>query len=186
MSIDVPQYLQDMPKLLCDTGIQVGNKWYHGSASGLSDSINDVGLKRSGDAQYNQSIKQTMATIGNSYTESIEPIFLTQSKELAFYWANNKARLRSQRIGQEETPVVYEVSLPDDKLDWVLPDAGGAGLIIARDQYLEFLRTLYKNSGLELEALDPRSLTGIQCLNLLGLAYCDHDIDPDYLTLLNG
>ena len=84
---DTPAFLKDAKDLLAKQGFATSDTWYHGTSSALVDSIKEQGLKRSGDKALKDAAKKTMATIGNSYTESIEPVFLTQSKELAFYWA---------------------------------------------------------------------------------------------------
>ncbi len=39
-----------------------------------------------------------MATIGNNYTESVEPVFLTQSKELAYYWAQQTIQVNAASL----------------------------------------------------------------------------------------
>ena len=89
---DIPSYLQDAKDLLTKDGFATSDVWYHGTSSALIGSINGSGLRRSGDKVMNQAAKNTMATIGNSYTEQREPVFLTQSKELAHYWAQQTVR----------------------------------------------------------------------------------------------
>ena len=76
---NVPAHLQDAKDLLTSQGFTTSGTWYHGTSSALLASIQKQGLKRSGDKALKQTAKKTMTTIGNSYTESIEPIFLTQS-----------------------------------------------------------------------------------------------------------
>ncbi|MGR5456567.1 hypothetical protein ACPV5N_22030, partial [Vibrio alfacsensis] len=88
----VPSYLQDAKELLSQDGFATSDVWYHGTSSALLSSIQGQGLKRSGDKALNQAAKKTMATIGNNYTESVAPVFLTQSKELAYYWAQQTVR----------------------------------------------------------------------------------------------
>ena len=94
----VPAHLSDAKNILTAEGFTCSDVWYHGTSSALVDSIKKNGLKRSGDKAMKQAAKKTMATIGNAYTESIEPVFLTQSKELAYYWAKESIRDRSVRI----------------------------------------------------------------------------------------
>lgn len=181
---EIPAYLQDAAKLLSDNGFATGDVWYHGTSSGLLPSIQEKGLKRSGDKESNQSIKQTMATIGNTYTESIQPVFLTQSKELAHYWAIQKARFRTQRLGQEEQPVVLAVKPSDDQKDQIKPDAGGAALIIARDAYIEYVEIVFEKNGITLGELDPMKMDGKSCLAKLGLAYINQDIPAEHVELV--
>jgi hypothetical protein len=129
---DIPAFLQDAKELLTEQGFTTSNTWYHGTSSALVDSIKVQGLKRSGDKVIKEATKKTMATIGNSYTESIEPVFLTQSKELAFYWAKQTVRNRSVRIEGDEQPVVFAVKFPDTLNTQVKPDVGAASLLLLR------------------------------------------------------
>jgi len=87
--IELPEIYNDVQTVLGEDGfaIPTNGVWYHGTSSALVDSIKENGLVRSGDKAFNQVAKQTMATIGNSYTEQREPVFLTQSKALAYFWA---------------------------------------------------------------------------------------------------
>ena len=120
-----PAHLQDAKELLTENGFATDKTWYHGTSSALLSSILEHGLKRSGDKAMNQAAKQTMATIGNSYVESVDPVFLTQSKEVAYYWASQAVRNRSVRIEGEEEPVVFAITLPSERADKVRPDVGG-------------------------------------------------------------
>ena len=118
---DTPKYLQDSKKLLSEEGFAINGTWYHGTSSALWGSIQKFGLKRSGDRDLKQAAKKTMATIGNKYTETIEPVFLTQSKELAYYWAQQSVRERGVRFEGEEKPVVVQINLPDSLKEKVKP-----------------------------------------------------------------
>lgn len=182
---DIPAYLKDAAQLLSDNGFATSDVWYHGTSSGLLASIKEKGLNRSGDRESNQSIKNTMATIGNAYTESVQPVFLTQSKQLAYYWASRKARFRTQRMGQEEAPVVLAVSLDENLKDKVRADAGGAALIIARDAYIEYIEAVYDDNGQTLGELDPMKMDGKTCLAKLGLAYLDTNVPADSIQLVS-
>ena len=184
-NIETPAFLKDASELLSDNGFATSDVWYHGTASGLLASIKEKGLKRSGDAEFNQSVKQTMATIGNTYTETIQPVFLTQSKELAYYWANLKTTYRSQRLGQPETPVVLAVNLSDELKDKAKADAGGAALVMSHDAYIEYVETVHLDNKIELGKLDPMSMDGKFCLEKLGLAYIDKDIPADCVALVS-
>ena len=89
---DVPTQFQDAKDLLTEDGFAVNDVWYHGTSSALWSSIKENGINRSGDRDLNKKAKNTMATIGNSYTETIQPVFLTQSKELAYLWAEKAVK----------------------------------------------------------------------------------------------
>lgn len=185
--IDTPSYLQDAKDLLGKDGFASGDVWYHGTSSALVTSINGAGLKRSGDKVMNQAAKKTMATIGNNYTETHDPVFLTQSKELAFYWAQQAVRSRSVRVEGYESPVVYEVKLPGDLLSKVRPDVGAASLLMVKEgeHYMAFLAALYQDN--EAGALDINLMKADrnEYLNKLGMAYIDQDISPGYVKLLS-
>jgi len=182
---DIPAYLKDAAQLLSEDGFATSDVWYHGTSSGLLTSIKEKGLNRSGDRESNQSIKNTMATIGNAYTESVQPVFLTQSKQLAYYWAAQKARFRTQRMGQEEAPIVLEIKLDDGLKEKVRPDAGGAALIIARDAYIEYIEAVYADSEQSVGELDPMKMDGKTCLAKLGLAYLDTNVPAECIKLVS-
>lgn len=183
---NVPAYLQDAKDLLTKEGFATGNVWYHGTSSALLDSIQTHGLKRSGDSALRQAVKQTMATIGDkSYNETIEPIFLTQSKELAYYWATQTVRNRRVRFEGKETPVVIELSLPADLQAKVNPDVGAAALLMVQgNDYLEFVEGVYAANGITLPEIDPFRAHRDDFQRLLGMAYLDQDVDAQYLRAL--
>ncbi|MCP5160894.1 MAG: hypothetical protein H7A00_04385 [Hahellaceae bacterium] len=185
---NVPAYLQDASVLLKQDGFVTGNIWYHGTSSALLDSIQTHGLIRSGDKALRQAIKKTMATIGdNSYAETTEPVFLTPSKELAYYWAAQTAHNRSVRFEGKEEPVVIAMTLPDDLLAKVQPDVGAAALLMVQgNDYLEFLAEVYTANGLTLEEPDPLRANRDDFLRLLGMAYLDQDVDARYLQVVKS
>lgn len=179
-----PSFLQDAKQLLTPDGFRAGDVWYHGTSSALIPSILQHGLKRSGDKDMKQAAKQTMATIGNNYTESIEPVFLTQSKELAYYWAEQAVRNRSVRIEGDESPAVLAVKLPEDLQAGVKPDVGAASLLMIKDgeQFLAFVTGLYEAAGQPVPSIDLMKADRLDYLNKLGMAYYDKDIDAQYLS----
>ena len=183
---DTPSYLQDAKELLTKDGFATSDVWYHGTSSALVESIKLHGLKRSGDKAMNQAAKSTMATIGNKFTESLEPVFLTQSKELAFYWAQETVKRRSVRIEGEQLPVVYEVKLPQEKLGSVRPDAGAASLLMVKEgeQFMAHLAKLYQDNNAGVVDIDLMKADRREYLAKLGMAYYDKDIESSYIELL--
>ncbi len=181
-----PAFLKDAKDLLSEQGFATSNVWYHGTSSALVDSIKEQGLKRSGDKALKQAAKQTMATIGNNYTESIEPVFLTQSKELAYYWAQQTVRDRSVRIEGNEEPVVFAVTLPEDLNSKVKTDVGAASLLMVQEgeNYMAYLASIYQENGIEAPAIDLMKADRMDYLNRLGMAYYDADIDASCLELV--
>ena len=179
-----PAFLQDAKDLLTDQGFTTGNVWYHGTSSALVDSINTHGLKRSGDKELNEAAKKTMATIGDkTYSETTEPVFLTQSKELAFYWAEQTVRDRSVRIEGDEQPVVLQVDLPEEQNAKVKPDVGAASLLLVQEgeNFMAFLAGVYEANGFSAPEIDLMKADRMEYLNKLGMAYYDDDIVTDTL-----
>lgn len=185
---DTPTFLQDAKDVLTDQGFATSNTWYHGTSSALVDSIKAQGLKRSGDNELNAAAKKTMATIGNSYTESIEPVFLTQSKELAFYWAQQTVRDRSVRIAGNEQPVVFAVTLPETLNTKVKPDVGAASLLLVSEgeNFMAYLAGLYQKHGFDAPEIDLMKADRMEYLTKLGMAYFDEDIEATYLNLITS
>ncbi len=181
-----PAFLKDAKDLLTKQGFALSNTWYHGTSSALVESIKAQGLKRSGDKALNAAAKATMATIGNTYTETIEPIFLTQSKELAFYWAEQTVRNRSVRIAGDEQPVVIQVVLPEELNDKVKTDVGAASLLMVKEgeNYLAYIAGIYEENGLEVPEIDLMKADRMDYLYKLGMAYYDADIDTACLTVV--
>ncbi|WP_271274451.1 hypothetical protein [Aliamphritea hakodatensis] len=185
---DTPAFLKDAQDLLTAQGFTASNIWYHGTSSALVDSIKQQGLKRSGDKALKAAAKQTMATIGNSYAESVEPVFLTQSKELAFYWAQQTVRNRSVRIEGDEQPVVFSVTLNDEQNAKVRPDVGAASLLMLEEgeNFMAFLAAVYEANNVSAPEIDLMSADRLEYLNKLGMGYYDADIDPASVALITG
>jgi hypothetical protein len=141
-------------------------------------------LKRSGDRALAQAAKKTMATIGNSFTETHEPVFLTQSKALAYYWAELCVKRRSVRFEGEETPVVLQVTLPDELNAKVRPDVGAASLLMVAEgeAFIAWLAKLYQDSGKGELSIDLMNADRLDYLNKLGMAYIDQDVPADYIA----
>ena len=181
-----PTFLQDAKDLLTKQGFATSNTWYHGTSSALIDSIKEHGLKRSGDQALKAAAKKTMATIGNNYTESVEPVFLTQSKELAYYWAQQTVRNRSVRIEGNELPAVITVNLPEALNGKVKPDVGAASLLLVKEgeQFMAFLAGIYLANDFEVPDINLMNADRLEYLNKLGMAYHDADIDASLLGTL--
>ena len=183
---DTPAFLQDAKDLLTADGFATSNVWYHGTSSALVDSIKKYGLKRSGDRDLKAAAKKTMATIGNNYTESREPVFLTQSKELAYYWAEQTVRERGVRFAGEEQAVIFALTLPEDLNSNVKPDVGAASLLLIKEgeAFMAYLGKIYEECGQGTPNIDLRNADRIEFLKTLGMAYYDADIDADLLELI--
>ncbi len=186
LNMTTPTFLQDSKYLLTKQGFAASNTWYHGTSSALIGSIKEHGLKRSGDQVLKAAAKKTMATIGNHYTESVEPVFLTQSKELAYYWAQQAIRNRSVRIEGTELPVVISVIFPETLNSQVKPDVGAASLLLVEEgeQFMAFLAGIYLDNGFEVPTIDLINADRLEYLNKLGMAYFDADIDASLLGFL--
>lgn len=183
---DLPQGYNDIDSTLTKDGFTVSSEgvWYHGTSSALVESIKDKGLMRSGDKAFNQAAKSTMATIGNNYTEQREPLFLTQSKALAYFWAEQCVKRRSARFEGEESPVVLTVSLDDETSKKVRPDVGAAGLLMIKEgeAFMIYLAKLYEEAGLEALDIDLMKADREEYLAKLGMAYLDMDLDPSLVS----
>lgn len=183
---NTPHYLQDAKDLLTKDGFTANGVWYHGTSSALVDSILKTGLNKSGDAALKEASEKSMATIGHDFDSSNEPVFLTQSKELAYYWATQTERNRSVRFQGDEQPVVLEVNFPEEQRAKVNPDVGAAGLlVIGGEEMLEFLAGIYKANGFTLPEIDPRKADRMDYLKWLGMAYIDADIDSQYVSMVS-
>ncbi len=180
-----PTQFQDLAQLLSDNGIATSGTWYHGTSSGLISAIQSEGLKGSGDAEIMARQLKTLSTIGHDTSEQKDPLFLTQSKELAYFWASQKTHTRNLYLGGGEEAVIFEVNLPQEQQALVTTDAGGAALVMEPGNlYLAWLRELYENNGKTLAEIDPFKCDRMDYLNKLGLAYLAVDVEPQYLTLL--
>lgn len=190
--ITAPDFLKDAKDLLSTEGFATSDTWYHGTSSALVDSITQQGLNRSGDKELKAAAKQTMKTIGDTYTESVEPVFLTQSKELAYYWAEQTVQERNVRFGDGETgagqPVVFAVKLPEPLNAKVKPDVGAASILLLKDgeNFMAYLAGIYQQNSFGVPEIDLMKADRMEYLNTLGMAYFDADIDAAYLELLTG
>lgn len=183
-----PEHLKDARQLLSEQGFATSNVWYHGTSSALVDSIMQHGLQRSGDQALNRAAEQTMATIGNAFEATVEPVYLTQSSELAHFWAEQTVRTRSVRVGGHNEAAVVKVALPDALNARVKPDVGAATLLMleAGERYMAYLARLYQASGLPAPNIDLRRADRMAYLHLLGMAYLDADVAPDFLALVDN
>lgn len=183
-----PTFLKDAKDLLSADGFATSTTWYHGTSSALAASIKEQGLKRSGDRALKEAAKKTMATIGNNYTESVEPVFLTQSKELAFYWAEQTVRDRNVRveIEDDEEPVVFAIELPDELNSQVQPDVGAASLLLLQEgeKFMAYLAEIYQTHDMGIPEIDLRKADRLEYLTTLGMAYIDTDIDAACIELI--
>ncbi len=185
VSSQVPAYLEDASTLLSEAGFATAQTWYHGTSSALLDSILEQGLQGSGDQALQQATAATMATIGDQgFKPTKEPVFVTQSRELAFYWAERCVRDRSVRFEGDEQPAVLALELPEALQLRIKPDVGAAALLLAGDAVSEYLESLYSRAGLQFPELDPSRADRMEYLAKLGMAYIDQDIDPGYLRVL--
>ncbi len=185
---NTPEHLKDAKTLLSDKGFATSNVWYHGTSSMLASAILKDGLKRSGDKAMKQAAKQTMATIGNSYTESIEPIFLTPSKELAHYWAQQRVHERQVRFNSDEVSSIIEITLNEELNLAVKPDVGAASLLMIKEgeEYMAYVAAVYEKAGLSVPDIDLMNADRWEYLNKLGMAYYDRNIDTSFLRLINA
>jgi hypothetical protein len=183
---NIPAVFQDAKNLLTEQGFTTSNTWYHGTSSALVDSIKNQGLIRSGDSVLKDAAKKTMATIGNIYTESIEPVFLTPSKALAFYWAEQAVRNRSVRIEDNGQPVVFTVMLPDELNRQVKPDVGAASLLLLKEgeNFMAYLTDIYQTNSLDGPDIDLMQAERNEYLRILGMAYINADIEALHIKLI--
>lgn len=185
---ELPEIYNDIDTVLTKDGFSVpaDGVWYHGTSSALLDSIVESGLNRSGDQAFNQAAKNTMATIGNNYTEQREPVFVTQSKALAYFWAEQCVRRRSVRFDGEESPVVLTITLDNATAAKVRPDVGAAGLLMIKEgeAFMIYLAKLYEEAGLEALDIDLMKADREEYLNKLGMAYIDQDLSSEQITRL--
>lgn len=184
---ETPSYLKDAKDLLTKDGFITSNVWYHGTSSSLVSSIESHGLKRSGDKAMKQAAKSTMATIGNSYSESTEPVFLTQSKELAHYWAEQTVKERRVRFEGEENPVVFAIQLPEELNASVRPDVGAASLLMIDEgeAYMAYVAKIYQDCNAGVVDIDLMKAGRLEYLNKLGMAYINQDIDAEFVSVVS-
>lgn len=183
-----PAFLKDAKQLLSNAGFATSNVWYHGTSSALLDSIQAQGLKRSGDKALQEATKKTMATIEHEFEQSVEPVFLSQSKELAYYWAQQTVAQRQLRFGGEEQPAVLALELPDELNAKVKPDVGAASLLLLEEgeKYMVQLARIYEENDCGIPEIDLMKAHRMEYLTTLGMAYIDSDIDAAYVTVLTA
>lgn len=186
---ELPEIYNDLSAVLSKNGFVIPDNgvWYHGTSSALVGSILESGLKRSGDVDINQAAKKTMATIGNSYTEQREPVFLTQSKALAYFWALQCVRRRQVRFGGEEKPVVLAVELDEDLRAKVRPDVGAASLLMLKEgeQFMDFVVGLYAQADAGEVDIDLMKADRDEYLRKLGMAYLDYDVAKESVSTVS-
>ena len=181
-----PAYLKDAKDVLTEQGFTTSNVWYHGTSSELLESIQANGLKRSGDKAIKESLKKTMATIQHEVQDSVEPVFLTPSKELAYYWAEQKTRERQARLGGDDKPVVLAVNLPEELNAKVKPDVGAASLLLLEEgeHFLAHLAKIYQDNNAGIPEIDLMKAERMEYLRVLGMAYLDSDINAEYVSVI--
>jgi hypothetical protein len=183
---DTPNHLQDAKSLLSADGFATSNVWYHGTSSALLTSIKEKGLNRSGDRDSNQAATKTMVTIGGNYQESVQPVFLTQSKELALIWANKTIAKRTVRFEGEEMAIVLAVTLDETLNEKVKTDVGAAGMImVGNDDFIEQVGEIYQANGFDAPEIDPATADRMDYLNKLGMAYINTNIPAECVALVS-
>lgn len=181
-----PAHLQDVPQLLSKDGFATSHIWYHGTASGVLPSIQNYGLVGSGDLELLARQLKTLSTIGHESLSQKDPVFLTQSKELAYFWAMQKTHTRNLYMGANETPIVLEVEFNEDQQQAVITDAGGAAMLLEPGNlYLTWLRERYESQGLTLADMDPFQCDRMDYLNKLGLAYYSDPIPSAQIRVVH-
>ena len=185
--LNIPEALQDATELLSDDGFASNNVWYHGTSSGLTQSVTNQGLVGGGDTALMKRMQSTLQTIQAPAFTAEDPVFLTQSKELAYYWADQKTKSRNLYFSNGETPVVFEVTLNEEENASVKTDAGGAALLMEPgNAYIKHLQDVYKACGKELEEINPLKADRMEYLNKLGLAYSAKPISKKAVKLLQA
>lgn len=176
-----PEFLQDVDALLSESGFATSDTWYHGTSSGLVESIMSVGLKGGGDTATTERTQSTLGTIGNRQFESSEPVFLTQSKELAFYWADQKAHTRNLYFQEDEIPVVIEVSQPES----ISPDVGATAMLLEpSNEYILALQAIYERQGIEWNDVNALEVPREFYLEKLGMAYSSNNVPAEKLAIV--
>jgi hypothetical protein len=180
-----PDYLKDAASLMSDDGLTVSNVWYHGTASSLVKGIKNKGLHGGGDAAWIKRTQGTLQTIGNRTFESQDPVFLTQSKELAYFWAQQRAHSRNLYFQKDENPVVIKITLNEADNAKVNPDAGGAALVMEpNNAYVTYVKTIFAANGRDLDDFDPTKADRMIYLNRLGLAYTKDFISGKFIEVV--
>jgi hypothetical protein len=180
-----PDYLKDAAYLMSDDGLASSNVWYHGTASSLVKGIKNKGLHGGGDAAWIKRTQGTLQTIGNRTFESQDPVFLTQSKELAYFWAQQRAHSRNLYFQKNENPVVIKITLNEVDNAKVNPDAGGAALVMEpNNAYVTYVKTIFAANGRDLDDFDPTKADRMIYLNRLGLAYTNDFISGKFIEVV--
>jgi hypothetical protein len=180
-----PDYLKDAAYLMSDDGLAASNVWYHGTTSSLVKSIKNKGLHGGGDAAWIKRTQGTLQTIGNRTFESQDPVFLTQSKELAYFWAQQRAHSRNLYFQKDENPVVIKITLNESDNAKVNPDAGGAALVMEpNNAYVTYVKTIFAANGRDLDDFDPTKADRMIYLNRLGLAYTNDFISGKFIEVV--
>ena len=168
-----------------DGSMATSNVWYHGTASSLVKGIKNKGLHGGGDTAWIKRTQGTLQTIGNRTFETQDPVFLTQSKELAYFWAQQRTHSRNVYFQKDETPVVVKVTLNDDDNAKVNPDAGGAALIMEpNNAYVTYIKAIFAANGQDLDDFDPTKADRMIYLNRLGLAYTNDYIPGKFIEVV--
>lgn len=176
-----PEFLQDISVLLSESGFASNDTWYHGTSSGLVESIMTIGLKGGGDTETTERTQGTLGTIGNRQFESSEPVFLTQSKELAFYWAAQKTHTRNLYFKKDEIPVVIEVTQPES----ISPDVGGTAMLLEPSNgYILTLKAIYERHGIAWDDVNPLEVPREFYLQKLAMAYSSKNIPAEKLAIV--
>lgn len=181
-NISIPQEFADAAERLSESGFSISGEWYHGTASGLVESIQANGLIGGGDKETTERLQNTLGTIGNRKFETSDPVFLTQSKELAYYWALKKAHTRNVYFQKNERPVVFQVAIAPEQ---VKPDAGAIAILLEpSNEYILFLKETYEKKGLEWDEINPLEAERAYFVDKLGMAYSFNNIPATDLELL--
>jgi hypothetical protein len=184
-NVIAPSYLKDAASLITGDGFPVSNVWYHGTTSSLVKAIKNKGLHGGGDAAWIKRTQGTLQTIGNRTFESKDPVFLTQSKELAYFWAQQRTHSRNLYFQKDETPVVLKVTLSDEDNAKVNPDAGGAALIMEpNNAYVTYLKAIFEENGQDLDDFDPTKADRMIYRDRLGLAYTNDYIPGKFIEVI--
>src|SRR5690554_4327670 len=125
-----PDFLQDAKQLLSASGFATNGVWYHGTSSGLVESIQEVGLVGTGDEEGMKKYLETMGTIDHEASKNRDPLSLTQRKELAYFRASRTAHSHNLYFQQGDPPVVFELNMPEDLESKITTDAGGTALLL--------------------------------------------------------
>ena len=178
-----PQFLKDAVDLLEKDGFRTSDVWYHGTASGLAESIMTQGLIGGGDTETAQREQNTLGTIGNRQFAAADPVYLTQSRELALYWAIETTHRRNMFFQKNEFPLVLRVDMTGVE---VKPDAGAAAIAIEPgNNYMEAVKLTYKEAGIDFpEDINPMKIDRDFYLKKLGMAYSADAIPAERLSVV--